>query len=445
MPIATGAGTSCDPRPRYRSPIGDYPGPSERPATLRTTVPEVLDRPATRAALGVLLVALAARHAVQVADGGLQDFSAYYRGAWGAVHRLDPYDLRNPGGLLPFIYPPFAALVLGPLGLLPQEAAATAMTLVSLLALWVLASTTIGALWPTTSRGIRTWACAGVVVLALTTEPVWATLGLGQVNLVLAALVAVDMLRLRGTRWSGVLVGVAAGIKLTPAFFALFLLAAGRPRDAARAAATFVGTVAVAGVLMPRPSWRYVTDGDFLFSLSEVGKAANQSLLGAWTRLAADEDVVRWPWYLVAGLVAALGLWAAGRLDRAERTAEALVIAALTMLLVAPTSWTHYWVWVVPAAVVVAARTARRGPAAATLAATATLAPTLVGRRWFPPYPEVLVDHDDLASTFLDELYVLPGLVALLVVVAVSRRWRPDERSEQRSDDPPGGPAMLSA
>lgn len=78
--------------------------------------------------------------------------------------------------------------------------------------------------------------------LALWLEPVFQTLLFGQINLALACLVLAGLTRPSGARWKGAAVGVAAGIKLTPALFIAYLLLRGRHREAGTAAAAFAGT-----------------------------------------------------------------------------------------------------------------------------------------------------------------------------------------------------------
>ena len=56
------------------------------------------------------------------------------------------------------------------------------------------------------------------VAVVLAVEPIRTTLGYGQVNTLLLALVAADLLFgvARGRRWAGVGVGLAMAVKLTP-------------------------------------------------------------------------------------------------------------------------------------------------------------------------------------------------------------------------------------
>ena len=57
------------------------------------------------------------------------------------------------------------------------------------------------------------------LLAAMLTEPVTETFSFGQVNILLTALVVVDILWLRPGRGRGVLTGIAMAIKLTPAVF----------------------------------------------------------------------------------------------------------------------------------------------------------------------------------------------------------------------------------
>src|SRR4051812_9883124 len=120
-----------------------------------------------------------------------------------------------PWARLPFTYPPTAALLFVPLALFPTQVAWGLLGAASVVGLAVVISTTIGALpgrppWLTPAR-----ATPVLTVLLLALEPVWRTLFLGQINLVLMAMVVLDVLVLKGSRYSGVLIGVAAAVKLT--------------------------------------------------------------------------------------------------------------------------------------------------------------------------------------------------------------------------------------
>ena len=76
-------------------------------------------------------------------------------------------------------------------------------------------------------------------------EPVRSTLYFGQINLVLMALVLWDASRGEQSRLKGIGVGIAAGIKLTPAYFVLYYIALRQWRAAAVATITIAATIGV--------------------------------------------------------------------------------------------------------------------------------------------------------------------------------------------------------
>jgi alpha-1,2-mannosyltransferase len=179
---------------------------------------------------------------------------------------------------------------------------------------------------------------------------VWQNLSFGQINLILMLAVLVDLVRPE-RRWSGVLVGIAAGLKLTPLVFVVLLVLIGHRAAAARASLAFAGTLLVGLVAIPGAT-RYWTDD--LLEPTRVGPPAlahNQSVYGALTRL-LDETPPTWLWAAVAGPIAvALLLVAAAWWRRGERVLGTC-LGALAMLLASPVSWSHHWVWAVPVALV---------------------------------------------------------------------------------------------
>ncbi len=72
---------------------------------------------------------------------------------------------------------------------------------------------------------------------------------MGQIELVLMALIAWDLCQPDERRWKGVGVGLAAGIKLVPLIFIPYLILAGKLRQAVVAAAAFAGTVVIGFVV----------------------------------------------------------------------------------------------------------------------------------------------------------------------------------------------------
>jgi alpha-1,2-mannosyltransferase len=273
--------------------------------------------------------------------GRLADLDVY-RGAGATLAAGGSlYDFVGARGA-PFTYPPFAGLLLRPLVAVPLVAAQVGWTLATLVAVLVLAHLAARHA-PVPPAGAATAAVA-----LLLSAPVSSNLWFGQVSVGLAAVVAVDVVLLRGTRWQGALTGVAAAVKLTPLIVVPVLWWAGRRRAAVVAAATFATCAALAWCVLPADSLRYwsgtVTQVDRLGTVASVG---NQALHGAALRLGLAGS----PLILAAtAVVALLGVHRAGAAGRRGEWFPALVLAGVTGLLVSPVSWTHHQVWLVLAA-----------------------------------------------------------------------------------------------
>ncbi|MGI5436101.1 glycosyltransferase 87 family protein [Streptomyces shenzhenensis] len=265
-----------------------------------------------------------------------------YRAEGEAVaHGGDLYGLTVTEWRLPATYPPFAAVLFVPATWIPvpaMKAAFVAGNALLLAALVVLSARLAG-------RTARPPLVCVATALALWLEPVFQTVLFGQINLALVCLVLWDLTRPAGARAKGLALGVAAGIKLTPAVFVVHLLLTGRRREAATATAGFAGTLAVGAVLLPAASVDFWTGR--LFETDRVGKVwivDNQSLPGLIARAAGD-PAPGLAWALPVAAVAVAGLWAAAR---ATRERHGILLAAGTALLVSPISWSHHWVWCVP-------------------------------------------------------------------------------------------------
>ena len=164
----------------------------------------------------VLVVAAAVAGALH---GGLTDLSVYQHGGRTVLDGLSSLGRDDPVTGLPFTYPPFAAVVMVPVAPLPAWLAAALWTGASMAALAGVVVVTRRSL----GRPAPGWLVAVVAGGAVALEPVWQNLAFGQVNVFLMLAVLVDLVRPE-RRWSGVLVGVAAGVKLTPLVFVVLLV-----------------------------------------------------------------------------------------------------------------------------------------------------------------------------------------------------------------------------
>ncbi|PRX44313.1 alpha-1,2-mannosyltransferase [Prauserella shujinwangii] len=370
---------------------------------------------------GLVALALALGVVAWLAGWRLGADSAVYRaGALTFLHGDPVYTDLRLGTLpdwvsLPFTYPPAAVLLFLPLAALPPGLVWGVLLAGSVLALAVVVRTLLGT---GPDRPAGALLLPGLTLAALLLEPVWKTLFLGQINLVLMALIVVDVLVLsvRGSRWGGVLVGVASAVKLTPLIFVPHLVFTGRWREAVRAVGTFAGLQALMFLLMPGDAARYWTqyalDPDrvgavhWIFNQSLSGLVNRASQVAPWSPLAA----------LAAGIVLAVpAVWLVVRLHRRGDAAGALLVTACYALLLSPVSWSHHWVWCVPLAVLLLVR----GRHALAAAVTVLFLSAII--MWVPNGGDAEFRWGPVAFA-LGNSYVLGATAALLALAA--REWR---------------------
>jgi alpha-1,2-mannosyltransferase len=331
---------------------------------------------------------------------------AWLRGAdlYGVLPRL------RIGTTMPFTYPPLAAVLFTPLAGMSFTAASLALSTTTIVLVAVVLVVTLRALAVRVS-----WLPVGALLpVALVTEPIRTTLYLGQVNVVLMALVVLDCL-VRHPRWPrGLLVGLAAAVKLTPAVFVLYFLVRGDRKAAAVAAASFAGATGLGFLLAGRDSVRYWTTT--VFDTDRIGgatRAANQSIKGLLARLGIESSAV---WLALCAALVCLTVMAMRA--AADRPVWTLGLNALGTLPLAPVSWCHHWVWCVPV-LLAAGVHAWRTRTAVTLAAGGLLLFVLSPHWWWPP------NHEwTLWRLTTGNLYVCFAILTLLVVLAHLRRDR---------------------
>jgi alpha-1,2-mannosyltransferase len=285
-----------------------------------------------------------------VNSGNWVDLDVYVRGAKAVMTGAPLYE--PPTGVLPFTYSPFAAGFFTPLHFLSSAGARWVFTLGSQ-ASYLAAVGVIGWRLRLSRRHLALVALAGMAL-----EPFVRSMLLGQVNLYLMAAVVIDCLLIRSSH-RGWLVGLAAGIKVVPGVFVLYFMLQRDWRSVLRAAGGFIVTVAIGAVLAPQDSLRYWTGG--LFGISHWGPVAvvdgkNQSLIGQLARISHNPSPLMVTALVVSVSGLALGIAAARRQLRIGDDVAALTAVAIAGLLASPLSWTHHWVWAVPAIMVLVSR-----------------------------------------------------------------------------------------
>lgn len=371
-----------------------------------------------------------------VTEGIWVDSDVYVMGARTLMNGGDLYAQATAGDLR-FTYPPFAAALFVPLALLPTELARWSLTALSLLGLL----TTI--LVVGRRLELKPWLMVWLVVAAAALEPVLRNLLLGQINLILMALVIVDLLVIP-PRYRGLITGVVAGIKLTPAVFVVYFLLRKEWPSAARVAAGFGSTIVI-GLALSWSSSLSFWGGGFLglgkFGTDAVIGTDNQSLLAATLRILGRPELPTAAQAVLTVVGVGLGALAAKRsLARGGPASEVEAVAwiALGGLLGSPVSWTHHWVWVI---VVLAVLASRRRPA---------VAAGLLFLFWFPTVWILYTMQDFQELTFpwwksvLSAVYVIAGVTILLGEVVPRPRSAPARAAQESGADEAAEPVPTS-
>ncbi|GAA4595085.1 alpha-1,2-mannosyltransferase [Actinoplanes octamycinicus] len=283
------------------------------------------------------------------------DLHIYYDAlTWWADGR-SLYDYARPDpvqGALYFTYTPLAAMVMWPMVLLPFGWVAVLFTVATV---GLLAQTTYAIFrtaLPSATRSSAWWLTAAAVPALLIIEPIRENLTLGQINLVLIAMIMFDFCyALSRHRWyAGVGIGLAAAIKLIPAIFIVYLAVTRRWRAFGVAVASAAVATLLAAVIAPRESRFYWTSA--LWDSDRVGQAfytGNQSIKGLLARLVAPAPPSTVLWAALVAVVTVAGLYRAVKAHRAGHDLVGVTLVGLTSGLVSPITWPHHIYWFIPA------------------------------------------------------------------------------------------------
>ncbi len=278
----------------------------------------------------------------------------------GAINHLEGggalYDFALDSGY-GFTYPPFAAIALCPLTWLSPSATGLAwLTLCLVVALVVVALVVRSR--PVPRRPVDR---AIVLLLAATaflgSVQVQSDLIAGQVNLVLALLLLLDLGRVLPDRWRGVLVGLAAAIKLTPMIVWGWFLLTRQWRALANSVGTFLACAASAWVVLPGDSVRFWTAT--VFDTGRVGDVElrfNASVMGTLARAGVDGSARTALWLLVGGVIVLAAYWHAERSRRRGDSVAAAVLLGCAAVVATPVAWPHHQIWLPLAGIILLLR-----------------------------------------------------------------------------------------
>ncbi|HUL97844.1 MAG TPA: glycosyltransferase family 87 protein, partial [Mycobacterium sp.] len=316
---------------------------------------------------------------------------------------------------LPFTYTPFGALALWPTNLGSQHVGLWAWSIVSMLAL----VTVIAMVTPPEVR--HRWVVVfGIASVACATIMVYAHFFFGQINILLMLLVVADLTRRDDTATGrrvprGVLIGLAAAIKLTPGLFIVYLAVARQWRMFWWSVASCIGAFVVAFLIRPSLTIAFFTHGlwhlaDKVALGTKFATSGNNSIQGV---LAAVGDWTRPLAFVLSAVAAVVGLLLARRAATRSGLLAGGLIVGMTATLISPISWVHHWVYLVPAAVFIWFHRGWWARAVVVIGTSVTvLATPEVGQDWLVDASAV----ETIIGWALREMLMLLGILAIAII-----------------------------
>jgi alpha-1,2-mannosyltransferase len=352
-------------------------------------------------------------------DQRMVDLAVYRTGGLSVLQGQPLYTmLTQPPQLLPFTYPPVAALFAVPLALMPWSAAQLVWVPFIYGPLAVVIWFAFAPLLRRASEAGRMRAVVFAVVFAVCAYlfPLRDEMRFGQVDMVLLAMSVADCAAI-APRWPrGALVGLATAIKLVPGVFIVYLWLSGRRRAAVTAAVAALAWTVGAWLVLPHDSVTYWTS--VIFQSGRLGSnsgTSNQSLRGMLLREFLPGQTPGAVWAALALAVAVAGFAVARRLARQSREMEGIAVTALLGVLLSPVSWIHHFlvVVVVIGAILADGRSGRRVAIAAGTAVFFALTIPWWGQ-------SLLGQHDVpvLVARIVEDAF---GIAALAILVILAR------------------------
>ena len=337
-------------------------------------------------------------------------------------------------------HPPSSVLLAFPLVRLDFPDAFLAWNILSLAALGV-------SLW-LLARGLnislKRWVVFPVITLSLLCNPLLEQLRQGQLNLALLLLITgvwgAD--RSERTRTAGILLGLAAAIKLFPGFLIVYFLARRRWGASAWAVATFLAVTVLTIAVLGADAYRDYFKDVLPVVQSFRGGWDNSSLIGYWTRLFdTNPNRARYLWPMQALWEYPTFAWAASAISIACVTSASVwamrrrvdcdlsfALALTAMLLVTPIVWEHYFLVLTPSLVIAWCKLPP-------MLLTRGLIAAVVFALWLPPHVvwrliglgHRLAGPLDAIGLLSYQFYALVALFLLLVIGCI----RSEKRTEQ--------------
>ncbi|SEG77148.1 alpha-1,2-mannosyltransferase [Nonomuraea solani] len=283
-------------------------------------------------------------------DQRLVDLDVYRTGGQMLLEGRPVYDYFTPAPqLLPFTYPPVAAMLAVALAGMSWETAQWVWTA----GIYVALAVTVGfsfrqVLGRESLRKYVPWAFGLLMVACAYLMPIRDQVRFGQVDILLVALCLADCVAKRPWWPRGFLIGLATAVKLTPGVFLIHLLITKQWR-------TFFMAVFAAAVLTLLPFAVIPQDAaDFWFSalldperLGSNAATTNQSIRGMLIRLYMPDALTTVIWAVIVAAVGWYGFRGAREAYRRGDAITAVALVGLMAVLLSPVAWIHHLAWVV--------------------------------------------------------------------------------------------------
>ncbi|MEU4835385.1 glycosyltransferase 87 family protein [Streptosporangium sp. NPDC023615] len=349
--------------------------------------------PALLPALSLFVVAVAplVLHWLgNVDDQRLVDLDVYRTGGEAVLRGRPVYDFVTPAPqLLPFTYPPVAALLATPLAAISWPAAQWAWTALIFLTLavtvWLSFRAVFDRIAPAGGPGrgeepdardrpagadgrggrgarhvlSRLWVpllFAALMIACTYLMPIRDQVRFGQVDILLVALCLADCAARRPMWPRGLLIGLATAVKLTPGVFLVYLLITALGPGARRERReAFLTAALTAALLTLLPFLVIPADAaDFWFRalldperLGANAATTNQSMRGMLIRLYLPDTPTTLLWIALVAVVAWYGFRYARRALLDGRPVAGVALVGLMAVLLSPVAWIHHLAWVV--------------------------------------------------------------------------------------------------
>ncbi|MCS4534831.1 glycosyltransferase family 87 protein [Corynebacterium sp. HS2168-gen11] len=285
------------------------------------------------------------------------DMLVYQAGAREYLAGGSLYDqpFEVAGIRLPFIYPPFAALLLSPFTLVDGYTAGLIIMVLSAVLLAIALWFTARYLFVNDADALLFTSWAWGVALVL--EPLRNNANFGQINMVVAFLVFLDIVPRSRRIPQGWLIGIAAAIKLTPAVMLLVFLIRRDLRALLMAVIGATSATLIGTIHNPSQTRDFYTNAIFVLNDNSkigvnIGYVTNQSLKGVLTRLWSSHEAAQAAtstitllWLLGSVLLVGIFFVIIRVILQHGLFFEAALVNTALMLLISPISWSHHWVW----------------------------------------------------------------------------------------------------